>query len=390
MIAQTKFYPKQAHIILATGGTGGHIFPAEALIAGLHPTDIQLGLITDERGYNYGGLLGRIKRTKISARGLSGGSFAKAIALLHLMRGFCQAFLHLKRLRPDIVIGFGGYPSLPTIMAANLLGIKTILHEQNAVLGRANRLLAAGADHIATAFEKTEMMRNQDRAKMRWTGNPVRPEIARLFSTRNYAPPLADGPINLLIFGGSQGAARFADLIPAALNHLPEKIKSRLRVTQQVRPNQLETLKAHYANYAIDAKIAHFFDTMPALFAQAHLVIARAGASTVAELAAAKVPAIFIPYPYATDNHQAVNAMRLCDAGGGWLMAESELSVEKLTSQLNFLLANPNHLKTASSALEKIAMPYAGENLAQLVMHTLDQAVHQPPHSQTKTGAHIS
>lgn len=353
-------------IVLATGGTGGHVFPAQALARALMARGYRLVLVTDRRGGAYGGLLGGLETHRIRAAGISGrGLTARISALFQLGLGLLQARRLLKRLGPSAVIGFGGYPSVPTMVAAAQLGFKTVIHEQNAVLGRANRLLAHRADRVATAFDTTAMLREADRARAERTGNPVRPEIVE--SRRPYAPPASDGSVEILVTGGSQGAAVFGELIPPALAMLPDAIRGRLRVTQQCREDGLAAVRGAYEAAGIAADLAPFFTDIPRRLATAQLVICRSGASTVAELAVAGRPAIMIPYPHAIDDHQRENAARLCDAGGGWLVPQDSLTAEGLSALVRSLIEAPRKLETAAQCAARFGISDAAELLADLV-----------------------
>lgn len=354
-------------IVLATGGTGGHVFPAQALAEALGARGWRLMLVTDRRGAGYSGPLGALETHRISAAGVSGrGLFARAGAALRLALGYVQARALLKRVRPAAVIGFGGYPSVPTVLAAAGLKLKTGLHEQNAVLGRANRLLAPRVKRIALSFDPTALLRPADRDKSRVTGNPVRPEIAAL-AARPYAPPRADGPIHLLCVGGSQGAQVFGETLPAALARLPAALRARIRLTLQTRADQVDGVAAGLAETGVAGEVRAFFDDMPARLAQAHLAIARAGASTTSELAASGRPALLVPYPHAIDDHQSANAARLCDAGGAWMIPQADFTADMLAQRLEDLLTNPPLLAQVAAAARRVGIPEATERLADWV-----------------------
>ncbi|MDH3231245.1 MAG: undecaprenyldiphospho-muramoylpentapeptide beta-N-acetylglucosaminyltransferase [Alphaproteobacteria bacterium] len=353
-------------IVLATGGTGGHVFPAQALARVLIGRGYQLVLVTDRRGTAYGGLLGDLETYRIRAAGISGrGLTAKISAVLQLGLGLLQARRLLKQLRPRAVVGFGGYPSVPTMVAAAQLRFRTVIHEQNAVLGRANRVLAPRADRIATAFDTTAMLQDGDAARAVRTGNPVRPEVVA--AARPYQPPAGDRPIEILVTGGSQGASIFADIIPAALAALPADSRGRLNVTQQCRGDDIDMVRGRYAANGIAAETATFITDIPERLARAHLVICRSGASTVAELAAAGRPAIMIPYPHAIDDHQRENAARLCDAGGGWQLPQGDATAAALCELIGALLADPGKLVRAAACAARIGAPDATERLADVV-----------------------
>lgn len=326
----------------------------------------RLVLVTDRRGSAYSGLLGELEAHRIRAAGISGrGLGARISAVFQLGLGWLQARRLLKQLQPRAVAGFGGYPSVPTIVAASQLRCKTMIHEQNAVLGRANRVLAPYAARIATSFERTDMLGERDRERAVHTGNPVRPEIVE--AAVPYRAPQADGPVEILVTGGSQGAAAFSEIVPPALAALPEEMRGRLRITQQCREDGLEDVRSVYERTGIQAELATFFDDIPARLARAHLVIGRSGASTVAEFAATGRPAIMIPYPHAIDNHQRENAARLCDAGGGWLVPQENAQPEALAALVRSLLESPEKLQRAADCAARVGVGDAAERLADLV-----------------------
>lgn len=354
-------------IVLATGGTGGHVFPAQALAEELKKRGNRLALITDRRGDAYSGPLGELDAHTISAAGVSGkGLIARGIAAFQLLIGYFQARSLLLQMKPSVVVGFGGYPSVPTMMAASHLGIRTAIHEQNAVLGRANRLMASRVDRIALSFDETDGLRPKDQDKALRTGNPVRPEIAAL-SGRPFTPPGPEDRLNLLIVGGSQGAQILGEAVPAALTGLSQELRNRLSVDQQTRAEQLDAVKAAYQSAGIRADVRSFFDDMPERLARAHLIIGRAGASTMAEVATVGLPAILIPYAYAIDDHQAANAARLSDAGGGWAIPQMDVTPADLGRRLEQLLANPSVLSAAAQASARTGIPDATVRLANLV-----------------------
>jgi UDP-N-acetylglucosamine--N-acetylmuramyl-(pentapeptide) pyrophosphoryl-undecaprenol N-acetylglucosamine transferase len=358
---------QNALILLSSGGTGGHIFPAQAVAETLLARGYKLALVTDRRGSAYKGALMAIDTYAIQAAGVSGrGPFAKIAALGRLTAGYFQARRLLRYLKPNVIVGFGGYPTIPALLAASHLGIKSTIHEQNAVLGRANRILAPRATRIATAFKTTAFLRNADQIKAVWTGNPVRPEIVAMRD--NAFPELGDGsPIRLLITGGSQGAAIFSAIVPTALSNLPADLRQRLHVTQQCREEDLTEVHKTYAKAGITADLSSFFEDIPQHLAAAHLLICRAGASTIAELATAGRPAILVPYPHAIDDHQTVNAARLCDSGGGWLMPDTDFTAETLSARLVSLFAMEKTLTMAARCAAQIGMPEATEKLADVI-----------------------
>ena len=354
-------------IVLAAGGTGGHVFAAQSLAGELMARGRSLALLTDRRGAGYGGALSRIATYPVHAGTLGGRSLGgKVVGLAEVAMGFWQARRLLARLEPLAVAGFGGYPSLPTLLAARAAGLPTLIHEQNAVLGRANRLLAPRATLIATSYPETERLRPQDRAKVTLTGNPVRARIAELRDVP-YSAPSDGGSIELLILGGSQGAAILSQVVPAALARLPEGLRARLRVSQQCRAEDIDMVRTLYAAAAIEADLGTFFHDIPSRLATAQLVIARAGASTVSELAVAGRPAVLVPYGAATDRHQSRNARTLAEAGGAWTMEEDELGAETLAARLTDLFEEPERLAAAAVAAREAGRPEAAVRLADLV-----------------------
>lgn len=357
-------------VILAAGGTGGHLFPAEALAQELLARDIEVLLVTDQRGGGFGDKLPSVTTLRIAAAGIAGGGVLRKVkGVLQLGVGYLQARKILKEQRPDAVVGFGGYPSVPTILAAAHLGRPVILHEQNAVLGRANRLLARRASAIATSFEKVDAISNGDRHKIVRTGNPVRAAIAAIGADSYQSPDGAD-LVRLLVIGGSQGAKVFNELVPAATALLPESLRARLTVTQQVPGGEIDKVTQAYEDCGVKHDLAAFFGDMPERLKSAHLILCRSGASTVCELAAAGRPAILVPYPYATDNHQTANAQALTSAGGGWLMPQGTLTAESLAQRLRCLLSTPALLKQASQGAAACAEKNAAGRLADVVCGT--------------------
>ncbi|MEM7222158.1 MAG: undecaprenyldiphospho-muramoylpentapeptide beta-N-acetylglucosaminyltransferase [Pseudomonadota bacterium] len=358
-------------VVLAAGGTGGHMFPAQALARELLARDIAVTLITDQRGGGFGPDLPQVETYRISAGAIAGGGLiGKALGVCRLMLGAFQARRLLVTLAPDRVVGFGGYPSVPTVMAAAHAGLPIVLHEQNAVLGRANRLLAGRAQAIATSFPAVQGFRDEDRAKTVLTGNPVRSAIAAL-ARKPTAVAGDDDKLHLLVTGGSQGASVFNELVPQAIAALPEPLRRRLSVTQQVRGDVTAQISARYHEAGVACELAAFFDDLPARLAKAQLVICRSGASTVAELAAAGRPAILVPYPHATDDHQRANAEALAEAGGGWLMPQATLTSELLAERLAKILGEPAVLTRAAHCAAATARLEAAKSLAELVLGLL-------------------
>ncbi len=354
-------------IALAAGGTGGHMFPAEALAQELLARGCRVVLVTDRRGRAFGDKLSEVRVHRVHAGGMLGRSLPRRIqAALLIGLGVAQSWWLMLRLRPAVVVGFGGYPSVPPLLAARRARVPTVLHEQNAVLGRANRLLAPRAKKIAVAFADTAAVREQDRDKLVHTGNPVRAGVLALFE-RDYTAPKADGALRLLITGGSQGARIFADVVPPALASLPGEMKARLEINHQCRPEDIERTALSYSDAGVRYEVAAFFNDMPARLGRAHLAICRAGASTCAELTVAGVPAILVPYPHAADDHQAANAKVCEDAGAAWMILQPDFTSAALARRLFELLRSPEKLATASRAAHAAAVPDAARRLAELV-----------------------
>jgi len=348
-------------VLLAAGGTGGHVFPAEALAGALAARGFRLALVTDDRGTKYGGRLGEIETHRLPIRKMTGGFAKRLVGALSLIPGFFAARALLARLRPAAVVGFGGYPSLPTVAAAQGR-VPTALHEQNAVLGRVNRLVAAKADAVATSFAATRGAG----ANAVLVGNPVRAGVIALRDA-TFAPPAPGGTIDLLVTGGSQGASVFGRVLPAALALLPAQARARLRLVQQTRAEDRDAVAAALATAGVAAEVAPFFADLPRKIADAHLVVARAGASTIAELACIGRPSLLVPLPSATDDHQTANARALAEAGGAWLVPENEFTAAALAARLETLLADPAPLAAMAAAARGFGRPEAGEKLADLV-----------------------
>lgn len=356
-----------APIVLAAGGTGGHVFPAEALARDLVARGRAVALITDRRGQSFGDGLPGVRTHRIHAGRFDSGLFGKVIGAAELMLGIAEANFKLRALAPAAVIGFGGYPSVPTVIAAARLGVPTLIHEQNALLGRANRLLAPRVRRIALSFADTARLRPGERARAVATGNPVRPAIAALRG-QAYAAPAPDGPVEILVLGGSQGARIFSEIIPEAIALVPEALRGRIRLSQQARPEDLEAVRDRYAAGRIAVDLASFFDDVPARLGRAHLVIARAGASTVAELSVVGRPALLIPYPHAADDHQSENARAFAAAGAGWAMPQAEFTSARLAQFLEETLNAPDRLAAAAAAAHGLGRPDAARQLADLAL----------------------
>jgi len=352
--------------VLAAGGTGGHLFPAEALARELVRQGAQVHLATDRRADAFADKVPGVSICQVRAGRFGGGPLHLAYGVAEMALGIVQARRLLRRLAPDVVVGFGGYASVPTMLAASQLGIPTVIQEQNAVLGRANRLLAPRASRIATGFAETAGLRAADRSRTVHTGNPVRPAI--LAAATAYMPPVPGQPIELLILGGSQGARIFSDVVPPSLAALPSELRGALRISQQARPEDRDRVVADLQAAGIAAEVETFFNDVPARLARAHLVVCRSGASTISELAAAGRPALLVPYPHAMDDHQAANARAFAAAGAGWAMPQSSLTAPPLAERLTELLRDGAALGHAAAQARGFGRDDAAERLAALAI----------------------
>ncbi|MCC3861368.1 undecaprenyldiphospho-muramoylpentapeptide beta-N-acetylglucosaminyltransferase [Pseudemcibacter aquimaris] len=358
---------RTSHIVLAAGGTGGHMFPALAVGQELLSRGHRVTLITDRRGLKYRKLFDGIKILEVDSTTFTGkGIIGKILALPKILSSIRDAKSLLKMVGAGAVIGFGGYPSFPTIRAAASLGIPTCLHEQNAVLGRVNRLMAKSVDAVALSFENTDKADWQSYNYVAVTGNPVRKEVEEIGDL--YFPTLGDDKIfRILVIGGSQGAKIFSEVVPQAISTLPRASQRRLQVTQQCREEDIESVRAIYADTKIAVELTTFIDDLPNCLRWSHLVIGRAGASTIAELTTAGRPAILVPYPHATDNHQTANARELLSVGGAWLYQNNEFNAKTLAKVLQRMARHPNEVWQAAEESRKIGKPYAAKDLADIV-----------------------
>jgi len=353
-------------VLLCAGGTGGHLFPAEAVATVLEERGWRVELATDHRVGAYGKDFPATARHVVPSGTPSGrGAVGKATAGVKLGWGLVRALGLVGRVKPDVAAGFGGYPTIPPILAARLRGVPTVIHDQNAVLGRANRLLARFAKRIATATSAL-MLPAALQEKAVLTGNPVRPAV-REAAAVPYHPPQPDGPVNLLIFGGSQGARFLSEAIPAAIGKLGPTLRGRLRITQQCRAEDLPSVEAAYRGLGIEAELAPFFAGLPMMIARSHLVIARSGATTVAELGVIGRPAILIPLPGAIDQDQRANAETLASAGGAWVYEEKTLGVRQLAADITDILSNPERLEAAAAGAGSTGRADGADRLADLI-----------------------
>jgi UDP-N-acetylglucosamine--N-acetylmuramyl-(pentapeptide) pyrophosphoryl-undecaprenol N-acetylglucosamine transferase len=352
-------------VVLATGGTGGHVFPAEALAGELEARGVPFTLITDARGRQWQGALAHRPVHYIRSESPSGPLQRRLRAVFALGFGLFDAWRALGRIAPAAVVGFGGYASVPTMVAARLRRLPAMLHEQNAVLGKANRLVLGGAARVATSFARTRFLGEADR-RARLVGNPVR-EAVRALRGSPYRPPGPDRVVDLLIFGGSQGAASFSRVLPAALLLLNEDLRRRVRLVQQCRPEDIAEVRVRYREAGVVAELAPFFDDLPQRLAASHLVIGRSGASTVAELATVGRPSILVPYPYAADDHQTANARAFEAAGACIVIAHADFTADVLARHLTALLAAPQKLAAMADAAHAAGRPDAAARLADIV-----------------------
>ena len=353
-------------ILLCAGGTGGHLFPAEALANALVPLGFNVQLATDERVERYTSTFAWQDIHVIPSETVRSRSpMAMANTLWRLGSGTFAAWRMLGRVKPAAVIGFGGYPTLPPVTAATLRKIPTMIHEANAVMGRANRMLAPKVTRIATGFADVSMMENVPKSKLIHTGNPVRPAVIAA-AARPY--PATDGRINLLVFGGSQGAAVMSKIVPPAIARLEESLRQRLAIVQQARKEDLDAVRRTYADLGVSAEIEEFFRDLPARIAAAHLVISRSGASTVAELSVIGRPAILVPLPGALDQDQAANARTLEAVHGAKMVMQADFTPETLASDLTGLLADPVGLEHMAVNARQAGIPDATDRLAEWVV----------------------
>lgn len=354
------------HFVLAAGGTGGHLIPAFALATELHARGHHVALITDARGAKIPG-----KPDFLTAHVLPAGRLGKnPVAVLKGLRAIWQGRSMALRLfesfAPSCVIGFGGYPALPALLAARAARIPTVIHEQNAVLGRVNRYLAKGVDAIATAYPEVDRLDPRWWGKVHLVGNPVRPEVLTLRG-EPFPEFSEDSLFRVLVTGGSQGASVLAQVVPDGLAMLPPALRHRLQVTQQCRPEDLEAVRARYAAHEIPAELGTYFEDMASRLAGAHLFVGRAGASTIAELTAVGRPAILVPLPIATDDHQAANTREMVKAGGARAIRQPGFTPKELAKQIQAMAMNPVGLANAAHAAWNCGLPRAVEDLADLV-----------------------
>ncbi|WP_298811968.1 undecaprenyldiphospho-muramoylpentapeptide beta-N-acetylglucosaminyltransferase [uncultured Sphingomonas sp.] len=352
--------------VLAAGGTGGHMVPAAALGAELMRRGHRVALVSDARGVRFPGLFDGVETHVIPAGRFAGGPLGWAKAARQMVEGRRVARELYRSLKPAAVIGFGGYPAFPALSAAFAAGIPTAVHEQNAVLGRVNRLVARRVDAIATSYPNTERLKPAYANKVHLVGNPVREAVLNLRS-RPYPLLEEDGIFRVLVTGGSQGASVLSQVVPDGLAMLPVAFRRRLQVTHQARIEDIDAAREKYASLEIAADLATYLPDIPEQLAWAHLVIARAGASTIAELTAAGRPAILVPLPGATDDHQTANARAITAAGGARTIPQPQFTPTELAKQMQKLGLDPAALENAAGRARACGMPDAVSDLADLV-----------------------
>jgi UDP-N-acetylglucosamine--N-acetylmuramyl-(pentapeptide) pyrophosphoryl-undecaprenol N-acetylglucosamine transferase len=362
-------------VLVAAGGTGGHLFPAEALAVALARRGVAAHLVTDHRAARFGGAFASDAIHVVASDTVrSRNPLALARTVILLGTGVMQAWGLIGRLQPSAVIGFGGYPTIPPLLAAAWRGLPTLIHDANAVIGRANRFLAPRVGAIATSFPDVFSRAPELAAKATLTGNPVRPAVVAAAAT---AYPASDGALRLLVVGGSQGARIMADIVPAAIARLDAALRAKLAVVQQAREEDIERVRESYRTISVAAEIAPFFSDLPTRIATAHLVVSRSGASTVAELAAIGRPSILVPLPHALDQDQAANAAVLERAGGAVRLFQDAFTPERLATEIAALAAAPQRLAAMAAAAKSVGRLDAADRLADLMLQVAGQRANQ-------------
>lgn len=355
-------------VVLAAGGTGGHLFPAEALAGVLARRGIEVDLATDARAARYAGDFPARRLHVLPAETVRGRSpVALAKTALTLGAGMIRGYRLMRSLNPAAVVGFGGYPTVPPVIAAKFAGFPTLIHEANAVLGRANALLAPRVTAIATGYPDICAKDPALAAKAHHTGNPVRPAVIEA-ATIPFVAPEPGGRLELLVFGGSQGARVMREIVPPGVEALDPALRARLHIVQQARPEDIEDVRATYAHLGVSAELAPFFSDLPAHMARAHLVIARSGAMTVAELGVIGRPSILVPLPGAIDQDQLANATALASGGGAVLMPQSHFTPERFAELIARYAGDPGQLVAMAEGARRMGRADAAERLADLVI----------------------
>lgn len=391
MTAQVKNTTPEAAlkgpVVIAAGGTGGHLFPGQALSQELLRRGHRVVLITDERVQHFDRLFPGVQIFSVPAATFSGrGVFSRLAALMKIIKGTISSLGVLARVKPAVLIGFGGYPTLPPMLAALLRGIPSGVHEQNAVLGRVNKLVAGRVGAVASTFSAPKYLKASANGHLVVTGNPVR-DAVRAVEDIAYDAPSDGGRLKLLVFGGSQGARVMSDIVPFAIEQLPDDLRARLDVVQQCRPEDLARVKSAYEAAGVACELNEFFDNMPTRIAEAHLVIGRSGASTISELAVIGRPSILVPLPHSIDQDQLANAEVLSLVGAAWVIDQPAFTPEALAARLDDLFTQPDQLVRAAAAAKTQSSPHAVTQLADLV-ETLGQEGRAGVEAQVR--AHLS
>ncbi len=354
------------HFLLAAGGTGGHMLPAYALAGELIARGHRVALVSDDRGLRIPGAPAELETHVLPAGRVHGGPVGWVKAALAIRKGRRQAIELIGEFDPAVVVGFGGYPSLPSLLAAGATRRPRVIHEQNAVLGRVNRLMAPRVDAVAVAYRNIHRFPEKQAMKRHLTGNPVREEIVAI-REEGFPPLPEDGIVRLLVVGGSLGATVLSEVVPAAIAMLPPALLERLQVVQQAREADVEGVRARYAELGVAAECAPYIADLPERLRWAHLFIGRAGASTVAELACAGRPAIFVPYPHAMDDHQRWNVVDLVEAGGAIAFAQPDFTPAAVAKHIQRMALEPGALEAAAGHAAGCGLPQATRDLADLV-----------------------
>ncbi|HEX2592823.1 MAG TPA: undecaprenyldiphospho-muramoylpentapeptide beta-N-acetylglucosaminyltransferase [Rhizomicrobium sp.] len=353
-------------IVLSTGGSGGHLFPAQALAQELVRRGKKIVVMTDARGTTYKTQFPEAQIEIVPAAAFSDRSKIRLMtAPFEIAAGIAVSLAKLRRIKPAAVVGFGGYPSVPVMLAAIMAKLPTAILAPDAVLGRANRLVANRVKTIAGGLPLVRFL-PKDMSKVTYTGNPMRPEVLAQ-AAAPYETPLKDDPLHLLVFGGSQGARALSELVPHAVKLMPAELRERLNIVQQCRPEDLETVRLTYADSGVKAELAPFFTDLPVRMAKSHLVIGRSGAGTVSELAVIGRPAILIPLPHALDDNQTPNADALANAGGGWRVTQSTLTPQVMADMLTAAFSDPEDLARRAASALTLGKPDATQRFADLV-----------------------
>lgn len=355
---------KQPLLVIAAGGTGGHMFPAQALAEAMLAKGWRVKLSTDARGARYtGGFPHTVEIEQVpSATFARGGLLAKAMVPFRILGGVLSAAAKLRRDRPDVVVGFGGYPTIPAVSAAILLGLPRMIHEQNGVLGRVNEKFSKRVDYVACGTWPTDL---SEGVEAQFVGNPVRNSVLERAGA-GYIPP-GDYPMSILVMGGSQGARILSDVVPPAIDALPSEIRRHIRVSHQARGEDFERVTKYYADQGITADVQEFFSDIPERMSEAQLVISRSGASSVADISVIGRPSILVPFAAATGDHQSANARGLADAGAAIVIPENLFEVDSLSEQIEIVLSNSDGALQMSRAAMSVGKPDATENLVSLV-----------------------